>query len=113
MGDKLIVEEPALKEGDTVIATGYVVYTGKSSDKDYEQYGLKNAQFVLMTGTLVLIDDREATVKVDDKECIFDANKVMLYNTELYNRVKELYDAYERKSKERDMLIEDIKNMLY
>lgn len=109
----LIIEEPTFKIGDQVIATGYAVYSGKSVDSDYVKYGFRNAQFVLMTGTLIDFDGKVATVKVDDIECVFDTNRVVLYTDSLYEKVTILYDAYVRKSKERDMLIEDIKNMLY
>lgn len=112
-GEMIIIEEPTFKVGDIVIATGYSVYTGKPTDNDYVKYGFKNAQFVLMTGTLVDLDDKVATIRINNVDCVFDANKVVLYDVELYNKVKDLYDGYVKKSVERDMLIEDIKNILY
>lgn len=111
--EMIIVEEPAFKVGDTVIATGYTVYTGKPTDNDYVKYGFKNAQFVLMMGTLVDLDDKIATIKINDVDCVFDTNKVVLYEDELYNRVKSLYDEYVKKSMKIDTIISDIKTILY
>lgn len=111
--EMIIVEEPTFKVGDTVIATGYSVYTGKPTDGDYVKYGFKNAQFVLMTGTLVDLDDKVATIRINNVDCVFDTNKVVLYDVELYNKVKDLYDDYVKKSREIDPIISDIKNILY
>ena len=109
----IVIEEPTFKVGDTVIATGYSVYSGKITDYDYLKYGFKNAQFVLMTGILVSFDNKIATITINDVDCVFDTNKVILYNDELYNRVKNLYDEYVKKSGEIDTIISDIKKILY